>query len=458
MATSNAARRSEPNTLEEMHARKKEADRRQAEAAARLRVAVRDEPAPRPATQPPVPASEPEAELVTPPEPPTIDPAVDAQIRATLGEDTIERTPRRIIGRVAAEYGVSYEEIVGEGRDANTLAARDAAWIAVHAVHAKRSLPWFGRQFGNRDHTTVLHAFRRLGLVAAAAPNPALAALTVDADGVRTVEPLALPDLTPGLVEGTAPTFRMVDPRALRIDQAYQRGLSERSLLLIRRIVSEWSWRAFKPPIVVEGDGALHVIDGQHTAIAAATHGGIAQIPVMLVEAAARTERAEAFVRHNRDRLHITGVQMHVSQVAAGDPIAVGVEEACRRAGARILRSNTSVMRYRPGDTIAIEALTRLVRRHGVDLAARIIGVCVAGEQAPVRAENLRAVESLLTASEHGGVYEPDDLASAFRKLGAELPRKVAMFAATHRVARWQAVMAVLAQTAKRRRGGGEAA
>lgn len=226
MAASNAARRSEPNTLEEMHARKKEADRRQAEAAARLRTAPPSAPALQPTAPAPAPAPEPVSAAEPEPEPPAIDPAVDAQVRATLGADTIERTPRRIISRVAAEYGVPYEDIIGEGRDANTLAARDAAWIAVHAVHAKRSLPWFGRQFGNRDHTTVLHAFRRLGLVAAAAPNPALAALTVDADGVRTVEPLALPDLTPGLVEGTAPTFRMVDPRALRIDQAYQRGLS----------------------------------------------------------------------------------------------------------------------------------------------------------------------------------------------------------------------------------------
>ncbi len=68
----------------------------------------------------------------------------------------------------------------------------------------------------------------------------------------------------------------MVKPSTLLVDERYQRGLSERSIKLIRKIVSEWDWRAFKPPVVVDVGAGLEVIDGQHTAIGAATHGGMA--------------------------------------------------------------------------------------------------------------------------------------------------------------------------------------
>lgn len=452
MKTRSAAARAEPASLAEMQARKREADQRQAEAAARFRQA-----SPSGETRSPMPIEPPAETEAQGAVTATVDPIVDAQVRATLGDAAIERTPRRIIARIAEEYGLTYEAVVGAGRDGTLMAARDAALIAVREAHPKRGLKWLGRQFGDRDHTTILHALRRLGVVRPPAANSILVGLRTDAAGLRAIEPLALTGIAPGLIAGTAPTFRLVDPRTLLVDEIYQRTLSEQSLKLIARIVAEWSWRAFKPPIVVEDKRALHVIDGQHTAIGAASHGGIDLIPVMVVEASSRVERAEAFVRHNRDRLQVTGVQMHVSQVVAGDPVAVGVEEACRLAGARILRSNTSVMRYRVGDTIAIEALARLVRRHGVEGAARIIAVCVDGEQAPVRAESLRAVEGLLTGPGHEGVYDPGALAAVLRALAPELPRKVALFAATHRVPRWQAVMAVLAQHTKRRRGAGAA-
>lgn len=80
------------------------------------------------------------------------------------------------------------------------------------------------------------------------------------------------------------------------------------------------------------------MIDGQHTAIAAASHPDIALIPVMVVEAVDQAERAGAFIGHNRDRLNITPMQMHYAAVAAGDEDALTVEQVCARAGVKILR------------------------------------------------------------------------------------------------------------------------
>lgn len=78
---------------------------------------------------------------------------------------------------------------------------------------------------------------------------------------------------------------------------------------LIRKIASEWSWAAFKPPVVVEVDGRLEVIDGQHTVIGAVTHGDIDNLPVLVAKAETHETRASAFVRHNRNRIHVTANQ-----------------------------------------------------------------------------------------------------------------------------------------------------
>lgn len=107
----------------------------------------------------------------------------------------------------------------------------------------------------------------------------------------------------------------MVSPSELWVDESYQRGLSDRSMRLIRKIIGEWDWTAFKPPVVVEVDGKLQVIDGQHTALGALTHGGIEQLPVLIVKADRQELRANAFVRHNRDRIQVTPTQLHLSLI-----------------------------------------------------------------------------------------------------------------------------------------------
>src|SRR6185437_3072554 len=115
----------------------------------------------------------------------------------------------------------------------------------------------------------------------------------------------------PPMVEWMAPTD-------LLVDDAYQRGLGPKSVDLIRRIVEHWDWRRFKPPIVAWTEAGFEVIDGQHTAIAAASRPDIAKIPVMVVVATAMTDRAQAFVGHNRDRLNVSPMQLHHAMVAAG--------------------------------------------------------------------------------------------------------------------------------------------
>lgn len=65
---------------------------------------------------------------------------------------------------------------------------------------------------------------------------------------LRQIKPLNMPNVEPAALESARPEFREIGPHELFVDAAYQRNLSERSVSLIRKIVAEWSWAAFKPP------------------------------------------------------------------------------------------------------------------------------------------------------------------------------------------------------------------
>lgn len=138
----------------------------------------------------------------------------------------------------------------------------------------------------------------------------------------RKVTPMQFVGVEPGEPTTLPPEFRWVDPASLLVDEVYQRDLSRGSVELIKKIVAGWDWARFKPPVVAETAEGLEVIDGQHTAIAATTHGGLGQIPVMVVRAAEMADRARAFVGHNRDRLMLSQVNIHYANVAAGGSLS----------------------------------------------------------------------------------------------------------------------------------------
>ena len=77
-----------------------------------------------------------------------------------------------IVEACAAEWGVTRQQLLGEGRTGDVLQARQAAVTLAHRLLGY-SLPRIGRLVG-RDHTTVLHAIRRM--TRQCQDDPALAA------------------------------------------------------------------------------------------------------------------------------------------------------------------------------------------------------------------------------------------------------------------------------------------
>lgn len=67
-----------------------------------------------------------------------------------------------IVRRVAEEHGVAPSAIFGESRVKHVMLARRAAMVAIATEQPEWSVVRIGRLF-NRDHTTVLHAFKQAG-------------------------------------------------------------------------------------------------------------------------------------------------------------------------------------------------------------------------------------------------------------------------------------------------------
>lgn len=268
----------------------------------------------------------------------------------------------------------------------------------------------------------------------------------------RLVEPVDLGEVTHSKVDDERPTFEWVTPRELRVDESYQRNLSRRSKVLIRQIIACWDWRRFKPPIVAETGEGLEIIDGQHTAIAAAMHPGIEKIPVMLVKAPEQHTRAGAFLGHNRERISITSTQMFFAAKIAQDPVAINAQAVCERAGVEILRSPPAGGKFREGQTLAVSAIMRLIARRGSVQAEYALAAAREACPEAVSAAAIRAVESLLFEPEFEGQITPAEIATTLSAMGPSAEREAKFFAATHKVPFWRGLAAVIFQN--RRKGG----
>jgi chromosomal replication initiator protein len=93
-------------------------------------------------------------------------------LTASLAEEVLdglypkaEQGPRSIDEIKAAtckQFGISAEELVSPARTARLAWPRQVAMYLAREL-TQESLPTIGREFGGRDHTTVLHAWRRTG-------------------------------------------------------------------------------------------------------------------------------------------------------------------------------------------------------------------------------------------------------------------------------------------------------
>lgn len=230
--------------------------------------------------------------------------------------------------------------------------------------------------------------------------QPQASAPAAAANEERSTRPVAAIDLPssirPRTDTGRVPEARQVRPADLRVEAAYQRDLSGASIKLIRKIVAGWDWAKFKPPVCAETPEGLFVIDGQHSAIAAASHPEIETIPILVVTAEETAERADAFVAHNRDRLTMSALQVFIAEVAAGSEEAKGVLDAVTRGGGKIPRATPVKGQAKAGEVIAISAIRRMYGAHGAARVTRLVSIAVASGVKPISSTVVYGLQALL--------------------------------------------------------------
>jgi hypothetical protein len=228
----------------------------------------------------------------------------------------------------------------------------------------------------------------------------------------EAVQPLKAPDVARAELS-EQPELRWLALSSLVVDRSYQRSISERSVTLIRKIVQEFDWARARPAVVMaREDGRFEILDGQHLATAAATHGGIEAIPCLIVQHRAGGERAKAFVGLNRDRLAMTPVQVFRAELAAGDPVAEAVIKGLSAGGARMLEKPPAMGRYEIGDTIAVSAFKSIAIKKGHNGVARVARIGIEARRAPISTMLARALQTLLWSREYSGEVEDGAIAA----------------------------------------------
>jgi hypothetical protein len=279
-------------------------------------------------------------------------------------------------------------------------------------------------------------------------------------DNIRQISPISIAGLDVGVPPTGMPIFELVYPTDLFVDPAYQRSIGEKGLTQIRRIVERFDWAKFKPPICayssIEGQTVLKVLDGQHTAIAAASNPNVSQIPVMIVEAEDTISQAQAFIGQNTDRLNVTTLQLHQAALSAANEDAQTLELVCKRAGVKVMRSPNSYSTTNgvvgAKETIAVKSIEHLIGRRGTKLSRQILEVLANAERGPLTAPQIKAVEVLMTDSQYTDVITPEDLTSAIVDLLFTAEDEAKIFAATHKVPFWKALAVTWFRKCKKKR------
>jgi chromosomal replication initiator protein len=77
-----------------------------------------------------------------------------------LGDETVI-VPNDIIGEVSKYYSISADDLFGSSRQQAVAQARQIAMYLIRE-QTNLSLPKIGQLFGNRDHTTVMYANKKV--------------------------------------------------------------------------------------------------------------------------------------------------------------------------------------------------------------------------------------------------------------------------------------------------------
>jgi hypothetical protein len=197
---------------------------------------------------------------------------------------------------------------------------------------------------------------------------------------------------------GAAPMLRWLRIADLVIDPIYQRPITGNGRHNVDRIARSFSWSCFSPVVVspVEG-GKFAIIDGQHRTTAAAILG-LENVPCQIV-IAAREEQAIAFKAINGATTPISQMALQAAGLAGNDAWAVQIAQVCHCANVELLRYPVPVSRQAPGQTMAVGAISRCLKKYGEEtltMALQCVTQTSNNKQGALTARTIKALCAVL--------------------------------------------------------------
>jgi hypothetical protein len=240
------------------------------------------------------------------------------------------------------------------------------------------------------------------------------------------------------------PEVREVRPEELHIEEAFQRHVSHAGKALIRDMVESWDWAKFSMPAAyVTPSGRLVLFDGQHTAIAAASHQEIETIPVAVYHSIASIRAAaEAFVGRNTDRLVVHMLQRYKAALVAEADWAVKIFQLSEQVGFNVPFYPDA---NPPADTVlAIKTLSDGIDEFGFDAVKKTMRILVGNNFAPIRDMHIKAVTRLTFERQYRGI-RADYLKGLLRSVdNNKLVAQSISEAALSGLTRWESMALIL--------------
>lgn len=88
-------------------------------------------------------------------------PLAELVLKDLITDDDGEITAATILGQTAAYFDISLDELKSKSRTRTLVTARQIAMYLLREL-TDMSLPKIGQELGGRDHTTVMHADRKI--------------------------------------------------------------------------------------------------------------------------------------------------------------------------------------------------------------------------------------------------------------------------------------------------------
>jgi hypothetical protein len=165
---------------------------------------------------------------------------------------------------------------------------------------------------------------------------------------------------------GKRPDLKWIKLSQLFVPTDYQRPTkSESSRKTINHIQAHFNWAECGAlivcPLAKANPPQYAIIDGQHRFRAAVAHGGVPELPCIVIPQKMTQEQAVNFININRHRVKLHMLHQHRAAVVAGDPDAVSVADILKKANIDLAEHSSGKKGLPPRTTQSIQTLYNMI-------------------------------------------------------------------------------------------------